>query len=224
MLCVFQTYPLTFTLMTRRTITAYVAALKYVNENLFELNGNGIIIDYENAMRAALKKVAPNLPIFGCWFHHVQALRRMMRSMSNLSTLIQTNADARFLFRKLQCLPLLPVDKIKEAFVWLLREMLDVHNFSAFAPYLEYYKSQWLQRVTPLHYSVFQKNIRTTAPAEAFNGKVNKTFRTHGNFFQFVESLQKEEAVKADQFSRDSFCVENCNQINVNSFTKSAQI
>lgn len=189
--------------MTRRTIESYEAALNFVHENLIELEGAGIIIDFENAMRTALKRVCPNLPVYGCLFHFVQATTRKVASMSALFELVRTNPEAKFLLRKFQSLALLPVNKIKAEFVSLLREALDTHKFTEFAPFIEYFKNQWLLRVKLVHFSVYNLETRTTGPAEAFNGKVNKSFRTHGGFFQFVEALQKEEAVKSDQFSRD---------------------
>lgn len=189
--------------MTRRTKIAYVGGLKFAHENLIELNGCGIIIDFESAMRAALKIVVPNLQVYGCWFHFVQALRRKLASMNELNDLVRTNKDAKSIFRKFQCLALLPVDTIFRAYVWLLREALNVHKLPEFSPFIDYFKNQWLNRVKPENFSVFMKPTRTTGAAEASNGKANKIFRTHGNFFNFVETLQNEEAVKSDQFDRD---------------------
>lgn len=189
--------------MTRRTTIAYVRALKFIHENLIEINGRGIIIDFEAAMRTALKTVVPELPVLGCLFHHIQALQRMLKSMPKLYEVVRTNEEAKLIFRKFQCLAFLPVEMIRIGFTYLLREALNVHKFSDFAPFIQYYKNQWLERVTPVHYSVFNQRIRTTGSAEAFNGKINKSFRTHPAFFVFNESLQKEEAVKADQFCRD---------------------
>lgn len=122
--------------MTRRTIGAYTAALSFVNEPLIELKGNGIIIDFERAMREAIKKVS-DIPVFGCLFHHVQAIQRKMRSMEDLFELIQTNEDANFLFRKFQALALLPTNMIKDNFVFLLREALETYQFSQFAPFVK---------------------------------------------------------------------------------------
>lgn len=189
--------------MTRRTTEAYVAALKYVHENLIELNGKGIITDFECSMRASLEKVVPLLKVYGCWFHHCQALRRILASIKSLFELVRTNDAAKTIFRQFQCLALLPAEKIEHAFVWLLREALTVNKFAEFAPFIEYYKKQWLRRVKPINYSVFMQDIRTTAAAEAFNGKCNRTFKTHGNFFSFITVLQKEEAVSSDDFERD---------------------
>lgn len=188
--------------MTRRTTNAYVAALQYVNENIIELKGMGIIIDFEKAMRAALKKVSPNIPILGCWFHFCQALRRQMASMEHLFALIKDNSDAKNIFRKFQCIALLPYDKIKDAFVYLLREALEEKRFKEFAPFISYFKKEWMEIVKPEYFSVFDKDVRTTGSAEAFNGKLNKKFRTHSSFFNFVESLQREELSKTDEFHR----------------------
>lgn len=189
--------------MSRRTIAAYTAALNFIQDNLIELQGAGIIIDFELAMRAALKKVAPNIPLYGCLFHHMQALYRKMASMPTLFNLIRSNQEAKFVFRKFQALALLPANLVKDGFVTLLRETLELYKFTEFAPFIDYYKRQWLNLVKPEHFSVYKLETRTTGSAEAFNGKINKSFRTHGAFYHFVESLQKEETVKADQFSRD---------------------
>lgn len=189
--------------MSKRTTVAYIAALNFVHQNLIELQRAGIIIDFENAMRAALKKVAPNLPVFGCLFHYNQALHRKMASMTTLFNLIRSNQDAKFVFRKFQALALLPPNMVEDGFVSLLREALHTYKFSDFTPFIDYYKKQWINLVKPVHFSVYKLHTRTTGAAEAFNGKINKSFRTHGSFFNFVESLQKEETVKADQFSRD---------------------
>lgn len=189
--------------MTKRTVQAYIGALKYVHEKLIELVGQGIIIDFEQAMRTAIKTLFPELAVFGCWFHHCQALRRAVASNKKLFHLIRNNPDAKLLFRQFQCLALLPADRIETAFVWLLRQTLEEHNFSEFAPFLEYYKNQWLLRVKPQSYSVFMRHTRTTAAAEASNGKGNKVFKTHGSFFSFVETLRSQEAVSSDNFERN---------------------
>lgn len=188
--------------MTHRTTAAYVAALNYVNENIFQLVGRGIIIDFEKAMRASIKTVAPNLPIYGCWFHYAQALKRKMASMKDLFELIRKDKNAKLIFRKFQSLALLPADLITDAFVFLLHEALREHNFKEFAPFIAYYKREWLEIVKPVHFSVFDREVRTTGSAEAYNGKLNKKFRTHGTFFNFVESLQREELSKSDEFQR----------------------
>lgn len=130
--------------MTRRTIEAYEAAISFVNENLIELEAAGIIIDFENATRTAVKRVCPNLRVHGCLFHFMQAITRKVASMSTLFQLVRTNPEARCLLRKFQSLALLPANKIKGEFVSLLRDALNTHKFTEFAPFIEYFKNQWL--------------------------------------------------------------------------------
>lgn len=186
--------------MSRRTIGAYVCALRFVNDKLIELVGS-IIIDFECAMRKALQIVTPTITILGCLFHYDQALLRKAASIPELHKLIRTNKEAYFEFRKYQSLALLPSHMIKDAFVCLLRETLK--KYPVFAPFIDYYKKEWINKVKPVHFSVFKKDTRTTGAAEAYNCKINQLFRTHGSMFQFAESVQKEEAIKADEFSRD---------------------
>lgn len=160
--------------MTRRTIEAYEAALRYAN-TLIELDSQytaGIIIDFENAMRTALKNVCPNIRVHGCLFHFMQAITRKVPSIPALFELVRNNEDARFLLRKFQSIALLPANKIKDEFASLVRETLGTHKFNQFATFVEYYKNQWINRVKPVHFSEFNLECRTTSPAEAFNGKI----------------------------------------------------
>lgn len=50
---------------------------------------------------------------------------------------------------------------------------------------------------------LFFQDTRTTGAAEATNGKMGKTFKTHGNIFNFMATFQREEVVKSDELERD---------------------
>lgn len=201
---ILQTFPLVYILMSRRTKEAYVSALKYVHDNLIPLVGKGIIIDFEKAMRAALYEVTPDSMhknILGCWFHMCQAVRRKIASLKELYELIRTEPVAKNIFRRFQCLALLPANEIAAAFITLSQEALK--SSVLFSEFIDYFHEEWIKRVKPHNFSVFLRDTRTTAAAEAFNGKSNKIFKTHGNFFHFVETLQKEEVAKAEQLEGD---------------------
>lgn len=75
--------------MSRKTTEAYFNLLKYVHEELIEMNGSGIIIDFEKAERQALHQLQTGIRIFGCWFHFCQALRRKITSMEELFELLR---------------------------------------------------------------------------------------------------------------------------------------
>lgn len=188
--------------MTRQTQKAYREALKYLHENVIPLRGKAIIMDFEQAMRSGFSDVIPDMKVLGCWFHHCQALRRMAASFTKLFDLIKKNEDAKNYLRQFQCLALLPAHLIEKEFKRLSREVLT--QFEEFAKFVDYYQAQWIRRVKPENYSVFLQDTRTTAAAEAFNGKINSEFKTHGNFFSFIESLQKEELMKTEELEHDT--------------------
>lgn len=183
-------------MMTRKTQKAYEHALRYIHENVFSLQCEAIITDYEQAMRQAIRKVVPGVKQLGCWFHFAQAIRRKVASHAELFELTRTNAEARNIYYKIICLALLPHDKIEKAFNELALEALKLSK--SFMPFIKYFQNQWLKRVTPKNFSVFLQETRTTCAAEGYNGKLGKKFQTHPNFFVFIESLQSEELAKSN--------------------------
>lgn len=182
--------------MTRKTQKAYEHALRYVHENVFSLQCEAMITDYEIAMRQAVREVVPGIKQLGCWFHYAQAIRRKIASLSELFELIRTNERIRNIYYKIICLPLLPHDKIQNAFNVLALEGLELTK--TFTPFVKYFQNQWLNRVGVENFSVFLQETRTTCSAEGYNGKLGKRFQTHPNFFVFIESLQWEELSKSN--------------------------
>lgn len=139
--------------MSNRTTESYKSVFEYINENVISLGSSTIITDFERALRNAVKAVFCDVKILGCWFHHCQALRRMMASIPNLFHLIQHENDAKLFYRKIQCLALLPPNKIKPAFDQIAYEALK--KYPQFEKFIKYYDSQWIKRETPDSYSVF---------------------------------------------------------------------
>lgn len=183
--------------MSRRTIEAYESAFNYIHEHLIPLRGQGIIMDFEKAMRKGLMKVLKanhsNMTILGCWFHYTQALRRKLAKISALFEKVKTNDEYKDIFRRFQCLPLLPLQYIESTFKSLSKKALKLDK-NCFSSFINYFYDEWIKIVTPYHFCLYMRDTRTTAIAEAFNGNVNKLFKTHGNFFLFCETLQKVEA------------------------------
>lgn len=192
----FQTYPLVFVMMTRKTQICYEHALKYIHENVFPLRCKAMITDFELAMRQALRNILPGIILLGCWFHYTQAIRRKVASIEDLFEIVRKVDTARNLYCKFLCLALLPHDLIEKAFNELALEALQSHK--AWTSFIKYYQAQWLKRTGPKNFSVFLEETRTTCSAEGYNGKLGRTFRTHPNFLVFIESLQWEELSKSN--------------------------
>lgn len=192
-----KTFPIIYALMSRKSTNAYLSVLKYVHENLIPIAGAGIIIDFEKAERLAISKLNSGITILGCWFHFCQALRRKLASMGELFELVRKDERAKTIFSQFQCLPLLPSAVIEETFKELAKKALRVSTL--FATFIDYFDREWIKIVKPKHFSVFMRGTRTTGPAESFNGQINQRFKTHGNFYHFCETMQKEEVVIAQQ-------------------------
>lgn len=188
--------------MTKRTIEAYESAFRYIHENLIPLRGKAIIIDYEKAMRKALKNVLSSIDssmcILGCWFHFCQALRRKVAQMSELFLKINSDEKYKDIFRRFQCLPLLPLEHINNTFRDLCKEALILDRI-LFAPFVNYFNREWMNIVTPKHFCVYKSDKRTTGDAESFNGKMNQLFKAHPGFYLFCETLQKVEVSSSNQ-------------------------
>lgn len=207
--------------MSNKSTSAYKSVFDYVHKKILPLDAKGIMTDFERAMRNGLKSVVPETPLYCCWFHHCQCLRRRVATDSQLFQLIKTDKKAKEFYRTFQCLALLPASKIEDAFVQLAYDVL--REYKQFEQFIRYYDHQWIKSETPDSYSVFllvkcliyileitaliyiffQQDTRTTAAAEAFNGKCGKSFKTHGNLFNFVSVYQREEAVKSNELERD---------------------
>lgn len=139
--------------MTNRTTAAYTSVFEYIHNNILSLNARGIITDFELALRNGLRNVVPDTPLYGCWFHHCQALRRKVASNPKLFGLIRRDKNAREIYRTFQCLALLPADKIKSAFDQFAYKALE--QFPEFVKFINYYDHQWITKETPKNYSVF---------------------------------------------------------------------
>lgn len=133
--------------MSKRTNAAYTSAYKYIHENILTLECRFAMSDYELAMRNGLRSVVPSVDVNGCQFHYAQALNRVAKRIPGLLALIYNNPQATVLYRKLLYLPLLPADRIIEAFnaISLLATNLFPGKFNSF---LQYIQRQWLTRVS----------------------------------------------------------------------------
>lgn len=188
--------------MSKRTIEAYESAFTYIHENLIPLRGDAIIIDFEKAMRTGLNRVLSSIDsdmsVLGCWFHFCQALRRYLAKLLQLFEKVKRDERYYAIFRRIQCLPLLPLHHIEISFKKVSKDALKLDK-ELFSPFINYFHNEWMKKVTPYHFCVYMRGKRTTADAESMNAKVNALFRAHGGFFQFNETLQKLESATSTQ-------------------------
>lgn len=90
--------------MSTKRMECYKAIFEYIEQNVFHLQPNQFITDWEKAIRSALSKVYPNASLKGCWYHYCSAIRRKSRSIG-MHDLLQTNNDACSIYKQILSLP-----------------------------------------------------------------------------------------------------------------------
>lgn len=104
--------------MSKRSKECYSAVFDYIEDNIFKLEPDEFITDFECGMRSAINKCYPNAVLRGCWFHYCQSIRKNMLRFG-LYSLLKTNYRARFIKKAIMSLPLLPADKFQEGLAYL---------------------------------------------------------------------------------------------------------
>lgn len=132
--------------MTRHTAEAYLAVLKYIEDNIFKLKPDKFMTDFEAGMRKAIREFYPNVALHGCWYHYCAALRRNALRLG-LYDLLKNDWNARRSYRKLLNLPLLPFNKFIEGFKHIEQETRNFKLHKEFKKFFTYFKNYWLKLV-----------------------------------------------------------------------------
>ncbi|XP_075163492.1 uncharacterized protein LOC142236118 [Haematobia irritans] len=187
--------------MDRKTKQIYEDLFRYIKDNIFDMDPSIIVTDYEESMRQAIQIVFPKTQNVGCWFHFCQAVRRNMRSRKALVKYIRSSKEASAAYHKLMALPLLPPGLIKGAFSAIRSKIMLIDSQCVFAPFLNYFQRQWIQKIGGNSFSVYKQKTRTTSAVEAYNGVLGRLADKNGHFFKFVAIIRNEEFFKSCHFS-----------------------
>lgn len=115
-----QSFPLAFCLMQDKKKSSYTAIFKFIRDE-YKFNITDAMVDFELGLKNALLETYPDAKLRGCWFHFAQALVRQLHKMPSK---IRYRPDIKDQIRKLIALPLLPDDKIKEAYHLIKNEII----------------------------------------------------------------------------------------------------
>lgn len=143
--------PFVFCLMTHKSEKCYTHLFQYIRDNIINLEGNSFMTDFEKSMRNALRKIFPNIKYYNCWFHFCQAVIRKCKAIPGFLNFVRSSPQLNQLLHKFLVLPLLPAEKIKEAFALLKLEAALV-NRNLFAEFISYFEKQWIVRVSSLFF------------------------------------------------------------------------
>lgn len=145
----FQVFPFCYVLMSAKSTACYKHVFDFIEAHVCDLQCASFTTDYEKAMRQALHELHPEVKRFACYLHYCQAVKKHAFKLADLSQIIFSNGEARFVYYRIMCLPLLPHDKIKEMFIELKREAYAI-NQTVFRPFIRYWENQWLRMVRVL--------------------------------------------------------------------------
>lgn len=132
--------------MDKKSQLAYQHVFEYVHNHVFPLHCATFTTDYEVAMRNALRKLFQDSKLIACYFHYCQAVKRRAASTYGFVDMVRTNKDARSLYYRLHCLPLLPPQYIRAMYTELKTEAVSISK-TIFRPFLKYFYKQWIEKV-----------------------------------------------------------------------------
>ena len=160
------------------------------NEKLFgclEQFGKKVVIDFEAAVRNAIKKMQPDTEIQFCFFHLGQAVWRNVQKLG-FSRKYMDDDEFRLNVKKMICLAFVPIDDVIFAFEALRKE----DPSEEFQSLTDYFEDTYIgacrgnRRVKPkfdiADWNVFNRVLsgepRTNNALEAWNGSFNKFVST----------------------------------------------
>ena len=174
--------PLVYALLPNKTQDTY--------EKLFgclEQFGKKVVIDFEAAVRNAIKKMQPDTEIQFCFFHLGQAVWRNVQKLG-FSRKYMDDDEFRLNVKKMICLAFVPIDDVIFAFEALRKE----DPSEEFQSLSDYFEDTYIgacrgnRRVKPkfetADWNVFNRVLsgepRTNNALEAWNGSFNKFVST----------------------------------------------
>ena len=178
-------------LLTSKSEDIYTATLLKIKQLAPQLSPSSAMGDWEPAARNAIKTAYPSISLYGCWFHHNQAILKKITKLGLVKEYHANDSFKNFL-KSIMNLPLLPSEHIEHTFDYLtstfvsftLSENIQIEKFK------RYYKHQWLTRIGPSQLSVFKSKVTTNNGAESYHAKINKNFKSnHPNIWVFCETL-----------------------------------
>lgn len=140
------------------------------------------------ALISAVRREFPSVSHKGCYFHHTQAIFRMVQR-NGLVTVYRDNPAFQESLRSLMALGFLPVDRVMIAF-----QKLQTRGPPELNPIFEYYNEFWIKKIGINMYNVHKRFHRTNNALESWHARFNKVVgRAHPNIFMLIQFLISEQ-------------------------------
>ena len=145
--------------------------------------------DWEQAARNAFRRVYPGIRLDGCWFHYTQAIWRKTQKCGLAST-SRGNSELGSFVKKIMAIPFLPADLIPPTYSLLQIPALQHSKTTKTETFLNYYKKQWLTKISPEKLSIFNLENVTNNAAESYHGKLKTIVKSnHPRIWNFMTAI-----------------------------------
>ena len=186
-------FPLVHVLMTCKKAFLYHKVLQKIKELVPNFTPEKAMGDFESSPGEAFKTTFPECEIGGCQFHFSQSLFRKIQKLG-LTDEFSANTDFKKFVKKVMSLPYLPSQDITAAAESLFEQAaalpLSADAATKVQKFKLYFFRQWIRKVTPEKFSVFNFERGTNNDAEAFHSRLKAIIRTHKpNLYSFLAHL-----------------------------------
>lgn len=187
--------PVIWVLMPNKSTGCYIHVWKYLKSTFPNFNPKKAMMDFELAERNSLKKIFPNVNIFGCYFHYAKCL--LKNAVKCGFALKMGNKMKRpyehYFLRQFMALSLLPQDKIASAYRKLRKSAeLTFPGNPGLKKFLRYYERMWMSpnsRYKIHDFCVHGQKRRTNNVVENFHSRLSILFRKKPSPRDFIRGL-----------------------------------
>lgn len=202
-------FPFGVVWMSNKSGVLYNAAFSTLGEHLPpNCRPQHIVCDYEAALRNGLNMIFPEVVPDRCYFHWAQAVYKNISSRG-LTVAFRSNRRFKRWCLMTMALPLLPSDKIPEAWSSLQQEQvasLSAYEKRQWEELKRYIDDYWLHTIGPDIISVAFAPRRTNNDVERFNKGLNQKARVaHPPVFSITSVICNE----LDNTARDIISMDN---------------
>ncbi|XP_066596630.1 uncharacterized protein [Prorops nasuta] len=194
-----KVFPFIWVLMNNKSASTYTNLFSYLKSNVLppSFKPNYVHCDFELALHNSLKSVFSECNIIGCYFHYVQAVRKMAKKLkiiqNNKRSAINTEVSILVAIRKICYLPLLPSKLITTGLNIISVELQkNLQHYEIMKPLINYVESFWIRKIGPEVLSVFNfPKERTNNAQERYHRTLHSLLGTHPPVTTFLDKLME---------------------------------
>lgn len=186
--------PVIFALMANKEQSSYVRLFETIKNHGIDLKTYKC--DYEIAQINAYHQVFPNGTLSGCYHHYNAAVFKKAKSLHG-----KTSAE-RMVVRKTAILPLLPPNKILEAWLEIAESAPATNNMRAFK---KYFAKTWYPQHSAEVLSCAYQRHRTTNAVEGWHRRLQVKIPKKISLLFFLHRLRKEADISDSKINRSFF-------------------